>query len=100
MPEEEDRFGVPTELIRSVLEEHRGLIRMGCYVPTRKEVASADPAWLETVLSDWWWESPEALIPTYRQVSDVLAVLRARPDFDSYGIQRIIAQAPTDNDFG
>jgi hypothetical protein len=100
VPEEDDRFGVPPELIRQLLEEHRGLIRMGCYVPTKREVATADPARLEVVLSDWFWESPEAIIPTYRQVQDVLAILRARADAGSEAIQRIIAQAPTDADFG
>ena len=68
-------------------------------VPTRKEIATADPAWLEGVLSDWWWNSPEALIPTYGQVRDVIAILKAPPDAASEGIQRILAEAPTDEDF-
>lgn len=100
MNEEEDRFGVPTEVISQLLDQHRGLIRLGCYVPTKKEVAIADPVWLEPVLSDWFWESPETIIPTYAQVCEVLAILRARPDADSEGIQRILAQAPSDEDFG
>lgn len=96
----EDRFGVDVQLIRQVLEEHRGIIRLGCYVPTRAEVARADPAWLETVLVEWWWESPTALMPTYGQVKAVVAMLHARRDARDEGIQRILTQAPTDADFG
>src|SRR5689334_19902865 len=97
--DDEDRFGITPELIRKVLEEHRGLIRVGCYVPTRKEVATGDPAWLTNILNDWWWESPTALMPTYGQVNEVIAILRARADADSEDIQRIIALAPTEHDF-
>lgn len=97
--EEEARFGISPELIRRVLQEHRGLIRVGCYVPTRKEIATADPAWLEPVLNDWFWESPAALIPTYRQVREVVAILKARPDAEGESVQRILANAPTDEDF-
>ena len=42
--EEDDRFGVSPALIRQVLQEHRGLIRVGCYIPTRKEVAEGNAA--------------------------------------------------------
>lgn len=100
MTEEDDRFGVTPELMRQVIEEHRGIIRAGCYVPTRTEVATADPALLESALIDWWWESPAALIPTRRQVEEVLVILKARPDADSEAIQRIVTQAPKDADFG
>lgn len=99
MSEEDDRFGVTPELMRQVIEEHRGIIRAGCYVPTRLEVATAEPRLLEAALIDWWWESPTALIPTSRQVQEVLGILRARPDASSEGIQRILRQAPTDADF-
>ena len=94
-----DRFGVDVQLIRNVLEEHRGIVRLGCYVPTRTEVATADPAWLECVLVDWWWESPTALMPTWGQVKDVVAILGSRSDAREEGIQRILAQAPTEADF-
>lgn len=59
-----DRFGIAESTIIEVIEEHRGVIRAGCYVPTRGEVATKDASWLESVLIDWWWESPTALIPT------------------------------------
>lgn len=100
MSEENDRFGVTVELMRQVIDEHRGIIRAGCYVPTRQEVATAEPALLESALIDWWWESPTTLIPTRRQVDEVIAILKARPDADNEGIQRILKQAPTDADFG
>lgn len=88
-----ERFGVSIELMRKVREHHRGIIRLGCYVPTRTEVSTGDPAALEVVLHDWWWESPTELIPTDDQVKQVLDLLRARPDAASPTIQRIIALA-------
>ena len=99
MSAEDDRFAVTPELMRQVIEEHRGIIRAGCYVPTRHEVATAEPRLLEAALIDWWWESPTALIPTYGQVQEVLSILRARPDASSDGIQSILRQAPKDADF-
>ena len=89
-----DRFGVPDELIRRVIAKHAGLIRFGCYVPTRHEVATKPPAWLHSVVTDWFWESPEELAPDRCQVQDVVAILRARPDTEDSLIQAIIADAP------
>lgn len=89
-----DRFGVPDELIRRVIAKHAGLIRFGCYVPTRHEVATKPPAWLHSVVTDWFWESPEELAPDRRQVQDVVAILRARPDAEDPLITSIIADAP------
>ncbi|MFN3726018.1 MAG: hypothetical protein ACK4SZ_06905 [Allosphingosinicella sp.] len=94
----DDRFGIPTERILEVIRAHDGLIRFGCYVPTRREVAEADAAWLWGILLDWWWESPSELIPTDGQVAEVLAILRTRPDAGSTNIQDIIAQAPPPED--
>lgn len=85
--------------MRQFKEEHRGINRAGCYVPTRLEVATSEPKLLEAALLDWWWGSPTALIPTYRQVQEVLGILRARQDASSKGIQRILRQAPTDANF-
>lgn len=92
--DEEERFGVSLELIRAVITEHDGVIRAGCYVPTRDEVAQKEPEWLYSVLTDWFWESPTDLIPIDAQINDVLRILRARSDADSPEIQRIIAEAP------
>ena len=53
MSAEDDRFGVTPELMRQVIEEHRGVIRAGCNVPTRHEVATAEPKLLEAAPIDW-----------------------------------------------
>lgn len=90
----QDRFGVPEELIRRVIAKHAGLIRFGCYVPTRHEVATEPPAWLNSVVNDWFWESPEELAPDRRQVEEAVAILRARPDAHDPVIQAIINDAP------
>lgn len=95
----DDRFGIAESTLIKAIEEHRGVIRAGCYVPTREEVATKDAAWLESILNDWWWESPTPLIPTWGQVQDALAILRAREDSDSPQIQRIIGEAPKAEDF-
>lgn len=91
---EEDRFGVPTERILEVISAHGGLIRCGCYIPTRREVAEGDPIWLRNIILDWWWESPSELIPCDGQIADVIGILRARPDARTALIQEIIAEAP------
>lgn len=94
----DDRCCVPTQLILDVIRAHGGAIRFGCYVPTRREVAEVEPGWLSNIMLDWWWESPSELIPTDEQVTDVLAILRARPDVTSARIQETIAQAPPPED--
>lgn len=81
-------------LIRAVIAEHKGMIRFGCYVPTRAEVALQEPKWLKSVILDWWWESPTDLIPIDAQINDVLRVLRGRADADTPAIQEIIKEAP------
>lgn len=91
----EDRFGVPDQRILDVMKDHRGLIRDGCYVPTRHEVATWPPGRLWWHLLGWWHDSPSALIPTDEQVAASVAVLRGRPDAATPEIQKIIAQAPT-----
>lgn len=93
-PDKEYRFGFREEEIVAEIMAHKGLIRDGCYVPTKHEVAtwSADRLWM--TLLGWWWESPSSLIPNDRQVAESVAVLQARSDGQSEGIQRIIAQAP------
>ncbi len=99
-PDPSDRFGLPDQHIIEVIRAHRGLIRDGCYVPTRREVAEAPPEKLWNWLLGWWWESPTELTPSDAQVAEVLAILLARPDSASSEIQRIIAQAPPPADEG
>ena len=93
-----DRFGVPDALIVEVIRAHRGVIRDGCYVPTRAEVAEAPADKLWGWLLGWFWESPSELIPTDTQVAEVVAILGARPDAATAMIQDIIAQAPPPSD--
>jgi len=90
----EDRFGFTKDQIVQAVLDHHGLIRDGCYVPTRHEVATWPPERLWWHLLGWWWESPAGLIPNDQQIADCVGVLRARPDADSKAIQDIIAQAP------
>ena len=61
----DDRFGVPTERLLDAIRTHEGVIRCGCYIPTRREVAEASADRLWSILLDWWWESPSELIPTW-----------------------------------
>jgi hypothetical protein len=91
---DDERFGVSEELIRQVIRAHAGLIRAGCYVPTRAEVATREPEWLHSVLLDWWWESPTELIPTDEQTAEVVAILKARADADHPLIQALLEDVP------
>ncbi len=90
----EDRFGFTLDDIKAVMEEHRGMIGMGCYIPTREEVATAEPVTLCSALHDWWWESPTRLIPSDEQINAVIEVLLQRADADHPDIQRLIADRP------
>jgi hypothetical protein len=92
--DQNDRFGVSEQQIIDVMKSHRGIIRDGCYVPTRAEVASWPPERPHWHILGWWWESPSELIPDDGQVAAVVEILRNRPDADSPAIQAIIAQAP------
>lgn len=98
IPDPSERFGVSEQLIIDVIRAHGGIIRDGCYVPTRTEVAEAPAEKLWGWLLGWWWESPTELIPSDAQVADVVTVLRARPDAATPEIQEIIAQAPPPSD--
>lgn len=94
MSAEHDRFGVPEKLILAVVRSHKGLIRAGCYVPTRHEVATREPEWVHSVMLDWWWESPTELIPTDHQVAMAVEILKQRPDADHQLIQAVLAEIP------
>jgi len=76
----DDRFGMPESAIQAALEAHEGILRVGMYVPTRGEVATWPANRLYSVLMDWMWESHSEIIPNSRQITEVLAVLEARPD--------------------
>lgn len=95
-----DRFGVPDQLIKDIIKAHRGILRDGCYVPTRHEVATLKPWPLVWMILGWWWESPSELIPTDEQVAACVEILRARPDANSRAIEDLIAHAPPPNGSG
>jgi hypothetical protein len=86
------------EQILAELRAHEGLIRDGCYIPSKHEVATWSAVRLNWHLLGWWWESPSSLIPNDEQVAESVAVLRARPDAGSAAIQKLIAQAPPPSD--
>jgi len=55
-------------------------VRAGMFVPTRGEVASMPLETLRPILMDWLHESTSELIPSTAQISQVKAILEARPD--------------------
>jgi hypothetical protein len=93
----EDRFGVDPALIGQVFKRHleAGVIRFGCYVPTRNEVATKPLDWVANVVSDWFWESPEELAPEEEQVAAVIRILLERVDADDPRIKALIEDTPS-----
>ena len=77
---DEYRFGISIEIIKKELDHHSPIIRSGCYVPTAKEVHSLSPDQLLPILEDWLWESPTLIIPSNKQIEEVLSVIKERPD--------------------
>ena len=91
-----DRFGVDPELIGQVFKRHleAGVIRCGCYVPTRDEVSTQPVEWLQNVLTDWFWDSPQELAPDDEQCAAVIRILLDRPDADDPRIRSLVEGAP------
>lgn len=85
MSGDQDRFGMPATAFVAAQNSHRSAptMRCGVYVPTRAEVRSMAPEALRPLLIEWLWESPTELIPTDEQISQVKAILEARPDADA-----------------
>jgi len=81
-----DRFGVPAEIIAQEYADHAalGVVRDGCYVPTRSEVASLPSKQLIRLLQGWFWESPSSLIPSDMQERAVIGILEKRPDAEDF----------------
>ena len=96
----EDRFGVNPTLIGRVFKHHldAGVIRFGCYVPTRNEVATKPIDWIANIVSDWFWESPEELAPGKDQVAAVIRILIGRPDADDPRILALVENTPFSED--
>jgi hypothetical protein len=82
----EDRFGFSPELMSEIFGEHAatGVFRVGCYVPTRREVMTMDPEKLIDLLDFWFWESPTELIPSDVQEVAVFRLLKARSDAEKF----------------
>jgi len=80
--DDQDRFGIPASAFATARTSHGSArtIRVGTYVPTRGEVARMAPETLGPILTDWLHESPSELIPSTIQISQVKAILEARPD--------------------
>lgn len=80
--DDQDRFGVSESAFEAAQKAHGSAptVRCGVYVPTRAEVRSLAPEALRPILIDWLHESPSELIPTDEQISQVKAILEARPD--------------------
>ena len=87
-----DRFGVRDEDIAAEREQHKGIVRMGMYVPTRKEVLTMRADVLYPILDQWLHESPTLLIPTHEQIKDVISVLQQRPDAIERSVQKIVLE--------
>ncbi|UJJ58378.1 hypothetical protein [Rhodanobacter denitrificans] len=83
MTDPNDRFGMPESAFQAARESHglnSPVFRAGMYVPTKHEVATLSPAKLLPIVIDWMWESPSELIPNNDQISELRAILLARPD--------------------
>jgi uncharacterized protein (DUF433 family) len=94
MPDlDDDRFGTEAAL-RAATESHgthNPVIRAGMYVPTRGEVATADPAQLDEILDLWLWEGPTELIPTREQIEEVRSILLRRQDGELPSVRALVA---------
>ena len=91
-PGEEDRFGVPETAFEAARESHGNspFVRMGMYVPTRREVRTLPPHDVYVILDLWFFEGPAELIPHDEQVAEVKAVLLQRMDADTLDVLKII----------
>lgn len=93
MTTSDDRFGMPESAFEAARRAHgvdSPVIRLGMYVPTRREVTEWSPDSLYEVLIDWMWESPSELIPNNMQIGEVVKVLESRADAGSVGVQRLL----------
>ena len=76
------RFGFDLDAMKAELEDHQPIFRMGCYIPTAREVLTMHPKDLEITLELWMWESPTMLIPNNEQIAEVITVIQSRHDVD------------------
>ena len=82
---DDETFGIPKSALDSAREVHRGvesagIHRIGSYLPTRADVFTVGAVELFVMLDIWFYESPVEIIPGADQVTEVLQVLKSRPD--------------------
>lgn len=88
-----DRFGTPESAFAAAAQSHgpdNPFVRLGMYVPTRREVAELPADDLMFILDTWMWESPTELIPTADQIRQVREVLERRPDRKAEEVRALI----------
>ena len=88
-----DRFGMPESAFRAAAQSHgrdNPTLRIGMYVPTRREVADLPADDLTFILDAWMWESPTELIPSLRQIREVRDVLVQRADRAAEEVRALI----------
>jgi len=88
-----DRFGMPESAFGSAAQSHgrdNPTLRIGMYVPTRREVAELPADDLMYIMDAWMWESPTELIPSLDQIRQVREVLVQRPDREAKDIRALI----------
>jgi hypothetical protein len=80
-----DRFGFTENDFLAAIKSHgnSGILRSGMYIPTRHEVETLSVDELDEYLNGWMWESPNELIPSRNQISDVQKILESRLDAQS-----------------
>lgn len=91
----DDRFGMPDSAFRAAREHHRRdnpTVRLGRYVPTRRDVVTLGADDIAFLLDLWMWESPTELIPSDDQIREVRSVVSSRLDADTPEVQAIIAE--------
>lgn len=76
------RFGFSAEHIKKEVDDHKPIIRSGCYIPTVKDVRELPVKNLTFIIDEWLWESPATLIPNNEQIREVIQVLERRTDLN------------------
>lgn len=95
MKDLDDRFGIPDSAFLAAMESHgrnNPSIRLGMYVPTRREVAELPANNLYSILIDWLWECPSELIASDEQIAEVRSILLTRPDSNDPIISKLVAE--------
>jgi len=62
------------------------------YPSTRRELAEKLPKEFHGLLVDWLWECPSELIPDDAQITEVRAILVARPEAKDPVVEKLVAE--------